>query len=95
MTFKNFFMIKTAFGNIQCLLCYKTFKEYKEQVIKKHYDSFHSNMNKFNDNEREEEYNKNKNIFFKKLKGWLLGEENKETIFNEFIKKIHKIYDFF
>lgn len=87
MALQKYFMITNAFGNSQCLLCYKTFREKKEYVLKRHYDSFHSIMNKFNDEEREEIFCKNKKIFLEKLKGWLLGEEISESISEQKLKK--------
>lgn len=78
MTLKKYCMLKNAFGQVQCLLCYQTFKEYRQQVIKRHYDCFHSNMNKLKEEEKEELFNRNKQIFFDKLKGFLLEEEVKE-----------------
>lgn len=60
---KKYYMIKNVFCNIQCLLSYKTFKTCKEYVIKRHYNYFHNNMNKFEDKEKDEVFNKNKKFF--------------------------------
>ena len=47
---QKIFDLKDAFDSIQCLIrvCYKTFKEYREYVLKRHFVCYHFNINKLN-----------------------------------------------
>ena len=58
-------MLKDAFNSIQCLVlvCYKTFKECREYVLKRHFVCYHFNINNLNDKAREEFFNIQKIIF--------------------------------
>ena len=54
MPWEKYLMIMNAFGNTQCLLCFKTFKEIRGYVLKRLHDSFHSTENRFSDRAKEE-----------------------------------------
>ena len=59
-------MLKYGFDSIQCLLiCYKTFKECREYVLKRHFVYLHFNINNLNHKARKEFFNKQKTIFRK------------------------------
>lgn len=74
-TLEKYCMIKNPFGNIQCLICYLTFKTGTEYVIKRHCDHFHNFINKLNEKEKENLFQKNKKLYLEKLKQWCEGEE--------------------
>ena len=44
-------MLKDAFDSIQCLICYKTFKECREYDLKRHFIRvcYHFSVNNLND----------------------------------------------
>lgn len=76
MRCERYFMINDAFHNIQCLLCYKIFKAGNENVLKRHFYSYHYEIEKINCKEKEELLNEKKKIYFFQLKEWLNGIEN-------------------
>ena len=47
-------MLKDAFDSIQCLIYYKTFKEFRGYVLKRYFVCNRLNMNNLNDTVREE-----------------------------------------
>lgn len=57
-------MIEDPFYNMQCLLCYKTFKGKNEFVLKRHFECYHSKYNEFSNEDRENIFQINKQIFF-------------------------------
>lgn len=77
--FEKYFMIKNAFGNIQCLLCYKTLKAKREYFLKRHFELLHTDMKKFKEKERDEIFKKSKKKYLDTLKGWLINEENDDN----------------
>lgn len=57
---KKYFIIENAFGDMQCLLCYKTFKQKRNHFFKNHFETIHSAVNEKIDEEKE--------LLFKKQK---------------------------
>ena len=62
-------MLKDAFNSIQCFICYKTYKECREYVVKQHFVCYHFNINNLNDKEME----------FKKIKSSAVKRRNFQT----------------
>lgn len=79
-------MIINAFGNPQCLICYQTFKENNLFVCKRHFNCFHSETSKLNENEKL--FESNKQLFVEKSKEWLINlETNKPRSTNTKLKR--------
>ena len=47
-----FTMINNAFGDAQCILCYKILKQCRGYAFRRHYCSYHSDMDNFKDGEK-------------------------------------------
>lgn len=78
---RNFcFVIKNAFGNMQCILCYQTFKTKKTFSIKRHFDLFHKEINKLKEEKRKMFFLEQKNLYMQKIKEWVLQEEQNDEI---------------
>ena len=68
------------YDNTKCLMRYKTFKECREYVLKRHFVCNHFNINNLNAKDREETFNrKKKTTVFEELKGGLEKEEISES----------------
>ena len=53
MTYETNFMIKNEFCDAQCILCYKTLKQCRQYDFRRHYISYHSDMDDFNDGKKD------------------------------------------
>lgn len=73
-------MLKNAFGDMQGILCFKTFKRQSRNfALKRHFEHFHNDLKKRNEEERQRLFNEGRKFFLQRIKGWLTETEGLEV----------------
>lgn len=68
---EKYFLFKNAFDEMQCLICYTSFKTSRVDTFKRHYEKFHISYSELPGVEREIIFNEKRSSVLRKAKLWV------------------------